>query len=152
MKNESAYTLIELLVGISIISIIFLVGFASFREFSRRQELDGVTKNVYADLRLAQQLALTGDKPEACSTDTLEGYIFSPSSKSYSIIADCNTLPDVEVKKIDITDPVTLSGSNVEFKVLGQGTNLSSMVTYTITHDVTGDQQNVYIGIRGNIN
>ena len=57
---QKGYTLIELLVGISIIAIIFGVGFVSYREFSRRQSLTGVTKQLVGDLRLAQQLALTG--------------------------------------------------------------------------------------------
>ena len=53
------YTLIEILVGLTIIGIIFGVGFASFREFSRRQSLAGGVKTLVGDLRLAQEQAIS---------------------------------------------------------------------------------------------
>ena len=118
--RNCAYTLIELLVGISIISIVFSVGFASYRDFSRRQALSGVTKALISDLRLIQQKALAGEKIGSCTT--LDGYKINISSASYSLYADCAS--DILLKTVDLTanevalttSPVT---SSITFKVLG---------------------------------
>lgn len=156
MKKDSAsknhaYTLIELLIGISIISIIFSVGFASYRDFSRRQALTGVTKAIVSDLRLIQQKSLSGEKPDSCTT--LLGYQMDITSlTSYDLVAVC--LTNVVVKTVDLTeDEVTISSSvdPVQFKVLGQGTNLTSEAVITMTNSKMGKSSEVLVGIGGDI-
>ena len=66
--KKSGFTLIEILVSMTIIGFLFSFGYASFRDFSRRQALAGVVKQVQGDLRLAQQKALSGEKPSGCTT------------------------------------------------------------------------------------
>ena len=62
-RSNSAYTLIEILVGLTIVGLLFGFGFVSFRDFSRRQTLAGSAKKVQGDLRLTQESALSGKKP-----------------------------------------------------------------------------------------
>lgn len=160
MKNNSAYTkfaytLIELLVGISIVAIVFGVGFVSYREFSRRQSLTGITKQLVGDLRLAQQLALTGQKPTGEVCTTLIGYIIARTSPtSYKLTADCSN-DDFLIKTVDMPADTTISVntliSSVTFKVLGQGTSLSSPLTFTITNSSAGTPGTLTIGIGGDI-
>lgn len=123
IANRVGYTLIELLVGISVIGIIFGIGFASYREFSRRQVLAQAASNLRSNLRLAQQKALAGEKPTGC-TETLLGYTVSVTSSSYSVYADCTTQdPPAETRNFSgIT--VTTGTGTILFKILGQGTNL----------------------------
>jgi len=147
-KNFKGYTLIELLVGISIVAVIFGIGLISYREFSRRQALTGVLKQVKADLRLAQQLALTGQKPEVCTK--LIGYTFTATSSNYKIIASCSG-GTVETKTVDISADTTISAGSVTFKILGQGTSLSSPLTYTVTNTQAGTSGTVTIGVGGDI-
>lgn len=148
---HKGYTLVELLVGISIVAVVFAVGFVSYREFSRRQSLTGVTKQLVGDLRLAQQLALTGQKPTTGSCTTLVGYVISrTSSTSYDLIADCSNA-DYVIKTIDMPIDTTISAGNVTFKVLGQGTDRTSPLTFTITNTSTGISQDITVGIGGDI-
>lgn len=150
MRNESAYTLIELLVGMTVIVIVFTVGYASFREFSRRQALTGVVKRLVADLRYTQQLALTGEKPTTGTCTTLEGYSFVPASGGYTIWANCSD-GDIEDKSYVFDTDVSLSGGPVRFKILGQGTDLGSEQIFTLTHNATGGTATVTVGKDGEI-
>jgi prepilin-type N-terminal cleavage/methylation domain-containing protein len=149
MKSYSAYTLIELLIGLSIIAITFSVGIAGYREFSRRQAIVGVQKQVNADLRLAQQLALSGQKPDGCTK--LDGYEFNSILTGYEIKAFC-TNSTTTTKTVNFSNNFTISAGNVIFKVLGQGTNLSSSLVYTLTEANSGTSVAVTVGVGGEIN
>ncbi len=147
--TRRGYTLIELLVGISIIAIIFSIGFVSYREFSRRQALVGILKQVKSDLRLAQQFALTGQKPDGCST--LSGYKFNrDDSLNYSLIAVCSNGSYI-YKSVSMPTDTTISAGSVTFKVLGQGTDLSTPLTFTLTNLDAGTSGTVVVGIGGDV-
>ncbi|MEK7168456.1 MAG: prepilin-type N-terminal cleavage/methylation domain-containing protein [Patescibacteria group bacterium] len=157
MKSNSAYTLVELLVGILIISIVFGVGFAGYRDFSRRQTLTGVSKQLVADLRLIQQLALTGQKPSGVSCDTLNSYTFSRTSAStYNLIANCvsnlGVVSSPVYKNVNLGSTITFTSTNASFrfKVLGQGTNLTVNNIITLTH-TSGNTNTITVGIGGDI-
>jgi len=162
MKTAKGYTLIELLIGITIISIVFTVGYASFREFSRRQALTGVTKIVKSDLRQIQQLALTGQKPTSGSCPKLVGYTFTRlgGGSTYDINASCDisvgASPNIVsrlIKTVPLTGVTfTMTTSPTLFKVLGQGTNLTAVNTLIFTHTATGTQSTITIGTGGQIN
>lgn len=153
-NNSKGYTLVELLIGITIISIVFGVGLAGYREFSRRQALTGVSKQLKADLRLAQQLALTGQKPNDVSCNTLDGYIFSRvDASTYRISADCAGIATPYVyKEVNLGSDITLSSTNTSFmfKVLGQGTDLAASNTLTLTH-TSGNQSIMVVGVGGDV-
>lgn len=156
-KNLKGYTLIELLVVITISTIIFGVGIAGYREFSRRQALTGVLKQVKADLRLAQQLALTGQKPEGQICNSLDGYTFTRTSGSvYTLTANCiNPSANYVIKTINMPTNITISGSpvnTVKFKILGQGTSLSASLTFTIANTTAGTSGTVIVGTGGDVN
>ncbi|QQG41394.1 MAG: prepilin-type N-terminal cleavage/methylation domain-containing protein [Candidatus Woesebacteria bacterium] len=143
-SKVSGYTLIEVLVGLTIIGMLFGFGFASFRDFSRRQAVSGIAKVIQGDLRLAQQQALSGQKPldAKCNPpNSLGGYIFTVNSSSqYSVAANC-TGGSVVVKTVDLPSGMTLSTpapNPIEFKVLGHGTNLVSGAESTITVSQVG--------------
>jgi prepilin-type N-terminal cleavage/methylation domain-containing protein len=152
---KEGYTLIELLVGITIISIVFTIGFAGFREFSRRQALSGVTKSIKADLRLAQQLSLTGQKPNSDqgTCTQLNGYTFKIESiTEYTISANCTNANRV-VKTVDLDTNVSISPnlSSVQFKVLGQGTNLVTDYVISLSHS-SGAAATITVGTGGEVN
>ncbi len=159
-KNFSGYTLIELLIGITIISIVFTIGYAGFRQFSRRQALTGVIKMVKADLRQIQQLALTGQKPTTSTCRKLVGYTLQrTNSSTYTINASCdnslgatpNIVP-ILIKTVPLTGVTfTMSTSPTLFKVLGQGTNLSAPSVLNFTHTATSRTARITIGTGGDI-
>lgn len=160
MIFKKGYTLIELLVVITIGVIVFGVGFAGYREFSRRQALTGVLKQTKADLRLAQQLALTGQKPDGVTCLKLIGYSFVRTSASaYELRASCDNtiivsspiITNPVIKTINMPTNTTISAGSVLFKVLGQGTNLSSPLIFTIANTVAGTTGTITIGTGGDV-
>lgn len=156
MRKISGYTLIEILVGITIIGLIFGFGYVSFREFSRRQALAGIAKEIKGDLRLAQALALSGSKPDACSV-YLKGYNFRVvDSSSYKIEASCGESV-YENKTVNLPTDILVSipsPNPVLFKVLGQGTNIieGESASITLTQAGTGSQAVITITDGGEIN
>lgn len=129
--------------------ILFTLGIAGYNEFNRQQILDQTTKQVKSDLRLAQQKALAGEKDcsvnvcggatAGCGNDvtgekSLDNWSVSFTRDSYTIYGDCGgtefnqkttTLPDI----FSVTPP---SPNPIQFKVLGQGTNITGQATITL--------------------
>ena len=132
MKYDKGYTLIELLVGITIIGLLFGFGFVSFRDFSRRQALSSAVKTIIGDLRLAQAMAGAGKKPDHafCRTPAfLENYTISFTAAGYSVVADCSG-GNVRIKNVNVPSGITLtlpSPNPIIFRVLGNGTNANNV-------------------------
>lgn len=158
--KKNGYTLIEILVGLTIIGLLFSFGFVSFRDFSRRQALKGVSSSLQGDLRLAQSYAIAGQKPDSVlcdSPDTLSGYYLRiVSSSEYRIEANCSG-GTVIIKTHDLPDGVIISTPNpnpILFKILGQGTNILSNqdpVIITLTQSGTNTTTTVTITGGGEI-
>lgn len=152
------YTLIEILVAMTIVGLIFGIGYVSFRDFARRQALSGVARSVRGDLRLAQEQALAGKKPDSVSCNdpnTLSGYYFDRVSAGvYRIMAQCSA-GDTEVKNVDLPADISLSisSSPLIFKILGQGTNIPSggQVTITLTQFPTSSTREILVTPGGEI-
>src|SRR4030067_2920560 len=93
-RRTPGYTLIEIMVALSIISIMFGIGYVAYREFSRRQSLSSAIRLIIGDLQLAQTQAITGTKPRdvVCdSPNVLSGYNFEiiEEPDSYKVEAVC---------------------------------------------------------------
>jgi prepilin-type N-terminal cleavage/methylation domain-containing protein len=135
VKNETGFTFIELLIAVVIMALILGVGFANYRGFQQRQQLIAAARAFKSDLIYARQQALSGTKPAGCVV--LDWYRVKRAdldSYSYEIHAFCDAgAANVTVKTV--TTEVQLSAFNVDFKVLGRGTNLSSDLTITLTDD-----------------
>lgn len=148
------YTLLEILVALSITAIVFVVGVAGFRAFSRRQALIAAARSIHGDLRLAQEQALAGKKPSGCVT--LTGYSFTTSSDSYEVRAVC-TDGNYLIKSQEVPEGVSLSPlpavNPIVFKVLGQGTNIpsGSDAVITILQTATNDTRTVTISWTGEV-
>lgn len=160
-KNKPAssqgYTLVELIIGIVIISIVFTIGYAGYRQFSRRQALTGVSQTLIADLRVAQQLALTGQKPLGATCLKLRGYTFTRvSSSNYKIYATCDnngSTVNHETKSVDLATGVGLTATtnSILFKVLGQGTDLLGSNVLRLTHTGSTSAAQITVGTGGNV-
>lgn len=145
--------MVETLVALAIISLLVGIGFASYRNFSRKQVLVQAARQLRSDLRLAANLALAGEKPGACANRTLAGYrIRFPNNLSYSIEAVCD--PDTEtVKSVTLPGDGTITFSPVPspilFKVVAQGTDVSGSAYLTLTG--FGDTDTVAVNEAGEV-
>ncbi len=138
-EQNGGFTFVEILVVMVTMTVLFGLGSANYRDFSRRKALEGAVSKVEADLRLAQAQALAGKKPDdsKCnSPETLNGYEFTLQNVTqYRIYAKC-TGGDVEQKKETIGDggfKITVSPDSIIFNVLGRGTNVPAGSTATIS-------------------
>ena len=171
---RNGYTIIEVLIVIFVMLLMFLVGQASLRDFSRRQSLQSVERLVFSDMKLAQEYALTGRKPPGCQT--LHGYLFTrQSAKEYAIEAYCfdglgdkyclgGGNSDFCIKrdiKLDslqgynlFVEPVNAGppkNNAVLFKVLNSGTNSSSDIVIRIVQLSTGEEKVITVTPQGEI-
>lgn len=149
------YSLIEIIVAVTIISLVFTFGYAGFREYSRRQLLVSAARSLQGELRLAQGYSLSGKKPTGCTV--LDGYRVKISATTYSLVAVCAKINEISINKDDlpIASGVTASATKniFTFKALGQGTDMgvgtSSVITLTQT--ATGRTQTITVSASGEI-
>ena len=131
-RLQTGYTLIEILTSVVIITIIFTVAIANFRDFQRRQQARSLGRELESNLRNAQSLALTGAKPDTpnCNSKTFAGIrVQIDTTTSYSVRALCDSAP-VTLKTYTLPSNAVLKYSiptnKFTFEALGQGTDIAS--------------------------
>jgi len=148
---RKGYTLIEVLVSLTVVGLLFGFGFVSFRDFSRRQAVASAGRMVIADLRLAQSKALSGEKPSGC-TGNLSTYNFViVGTSSYRIDAVCPG--SVTTKTQPLPSGILISSTpqnTVSFKVLGQGM-AGPGVTITLSQTGTTNISTITVSEGGEI-
>ena len=97
MKKRPGFTLIELIVSISVITIITAIFLANYRTATKRSDLRMTAQRVVSDIRLAQNysLGLTSYGPEGMKTPPTGGWgvvfdLANLGNKQYVIFADDN--------------------------------------------------------------
>lgn len=105
---SQGFTLIELIVAISILAILSIVGLASFVTFSRSQVLNAATSDVFTMLQVARSRAASQVKPSPqCNDKVLEGYsvTLNIATGSYELDAECsgNTTVIQQEKTLPVT-------------------------------------------------
>lgn len=137
MKNHVSFsmgfTLIELMIAISIGSLVLTLGTARYMDFNKTQTIKEVGLTVKNNLRQIQTKATTGVKPAsaACTSSvSLDGYQITISNTSITSTAVCNGSTS--------GNPVTTynlpaglffdsSGSTI-FNVLGKGVSVAKQI------------------------
>jgi len=159
INYHKGYTLIEILVALTILAVIFSYGFVSFRDFSRRQAIEATKRRLEGELRNTQELTFSGRKPDdpnCNSPNTLNGYNFKVlSSSTYAIEAVCTGgIVQVKTGEVGLDTMISTPSPNpILFKVLGKGTNIGAQVaTLTITQKGTTNTQAIIISSGGEIN
>lgn len=154
MRNDNsneAFTFVELLVSVTIVGILFAIGYVNFREFSRRQSVESVARKIRSDIRIAQSRALSGDKPAGC--DTLIGYNFRVTSiAAYALEGVCGN-GNTTTKTIDLTGSGinigTPSPNPILFKAVAQGTNIPAGQTASIVVTLTQANYSITVSVTG---
>lgn len=122
--NIKGYSYIELMVTIMIMAILFSVGVTNYRGFQRRQALDAAVRQVRSDLSLAREYALAGRVQCPSGGDYL-GHRFIVSGSQYIIQSVCDNGSEyyTEAKTESVPTGYTLTGSDVRFNAIGEGTD-----------------------------
>jgi len=152
-KTALGYTLIELLIVITLITLLFTLGMAQYNQFNRRQTLVKAKDELISNLRLAQSKSLAGEKPDICGTETLTGHKlkFFPDKQRYKIVAVCNDEVDVKIGMSLPTGITRKSGpAEVFFKGLSQGTNIDGQANIVL-EDSNGETRAITITSIGEI-
>jgi len=152
MKRNFGFTLLEILVAISIIVLLSSLGLASYVKFNRRQIVEQSTAKIVSELRLAQSFAANQQKPESGCL-TLNGYFFNVDDDgvSYWISPDCSPLL-VEKTKEGLVSGVIMTGfSKIEFNVLGRGVKFFDGKTQLTVSNGAGYSKTISVGEAGDI-
>lgn len=154
LQKKSGYTLIDILVSLGILTLLFSVGYAGYREYARRQALTAAVRIIKGDLRYTQELALAGKKPVSCTV--LDGYQFVlVSGNSYEVRATCAGTTYLDKSVSLSSNFVTLSNltpnltpsNTIIFKSLGQGNNIPSGTSTAITVSQIGTTNTAVVNI-----
>lgn len=161
LTNGAGFTLIEILVVISIMGFLVTMGISSYMDFNRRQILDQTAKTIVNDLRNIQSKAGAGDKgPTGTCSNPLVGWYFrvGENSKHYDIYGNCG----VEFSLISKNLPSNLSftspsaGTLIIFKPLSSGVGFPGEVnpavqtiTITIANDNTASTKSIEVTTSG---
>ncbi len=118
IRKSRGFTLIELMVVLSITAVLGTLGIAGFVSYNKSQVLQSSTSEVVTMLNLAKSRAQSQIKPSSlCSGGNLTGYKVTISTpRSYTMFLVCSVGPDSRIDQQDKLLPTNLSFSpNISF-------------------------------------
>ena len=155
IEPQKGYSLIEMVVVIFIIVILFGLGIANYRDYSRRRALHNLVQEIKSDFRLAQEYALSGRKPATC--DVLRGFaIHRTGAEAYRFEAVCsNGYHNVGDSKSLPTDFIIFISSptpnRVVFRVLGRGVDTGVDIRVRVRDTIENVNKDFYVSSSGEI-
>ena len=151
---KSAFTLVELLVAMTILAIVGGAGMAGFRSAAQRQSVDAAQGQIMGALTQAQSNAAAGVKDAtACGVTPLVGWRVSFTASSYTVEGVCGSTT-FSSKTTQLSSGLTVSTlptpNPIVFKPLRQGTTIA--VSTTIVLSGNGLTKNIAVTNVGQIN
>lgn len=131
---KHGYSLIEVLVAVTIISVLTGSSLVGYNRFQGRQGLKSAGEQLVSDLRLTQQKALSGEKVRGwCqgAGESLTGWrLVFTSSTAYDIRGVCSSAATTIDKSNTLPNSVTKSGggSAVDFAAVNGTTTDNGFV------------------------
>ncbi len=148
-RSWGGFTLIELIIAMSIMGLLVGAGAVSYRDFNRRQLLRSAALNVKNTFRDIQSKAINGQKPVGVICTTLLGYEVSFTAQSVQWRAQCsNGFGPTESYILPSRITVVQQPPPVVFQVLDRGISQVTTVAlggfdkvYEMTITQTGEIQ-----------
>lgn len=149
MNSHRGFTLIEILVVLSVLAILGAFGFAALVNYSRTQTLKTAARDLTTHLRVAQNKAIVQEKPvgsTGCGSNALTGYRLQfTSDTDYSIVAVCSQTITVSQFKLSQTIKKTSPDGTLNLDFLVSTGKLSQAdTTITLTSDF-GQTENIVV-------
>jgi len=135
LNPHLGFTLIEIIVTVTIISIITAVGIASYNSFQKNQEIKTAAAELKNNLRFYQAKALAGEKPTYCDENyiTLLGFRIDFETSQYSAYAVC--------KNDNTGSLITVDQDYKTVYSLSDNITLRIVANYLIFKPVTGGME-----------
>jgi prepilin-type N-terminal cleavage/methylation domain-containing protein len=129
---KKGFTLVELLIVVTILVTLLGVGLASFNSFNRRERLKQAALTLKSNLRFAQTKSISVEKPTSGCTEFV-GMTVRFTQNSYAVTHECS--PEGDVGDADTVTLVGMSFSPVpsDFTFVSRSNSLSPSETQTIT-------------------
>src|SRR3989344_8135047 len=91
LSSREGFTLIELIVVISVAAVISVIGIAAFVSYNQTQSLNTTAADIANMFSVAKSRAASGVKPTPCESQALNGYQISINiaAKTYELNAIC---------------------------------------------------------------
>jgi prepilin-type N-terminal cleavage/methylation domain-containing protein len=166
--KTQGFSLIEMMIVISIMVIVFSLGYGNYREYSARKQLEAAAQVIRNDIAIVKENALSGRKPSGC-TGTLNAHRLEVlSNTTYQLVAICSG-GNVVTKQQILPYTVTMTSdrrtaastcnnsaggfTQLDFYLRGNGTNLpgSDCMRITLTYPAYSYTFNVVVDSSGSV-
>lgn len=128
MRSNQGFTLIEMLVSVTILIVVVGGGLAGYIQFNDRQSLVTAGNRVESLMRTAQKRARVGDTPAGCDRLISYNMVFSAASPDVQMQAECNNTT-ITVMTESLPGSVIAATSNtIKFNVLAGGVDNPGLV------------------------
>jgi len=149
MLNKKSFTLIELLIVVTVIGLFSGLSIAYYNNFTNEKKLEAGANLVYDALELAQKKTSSADL-SAQTCDPFEGYEVTSSAdgSSCSLYICCSGSCNTLIKTYDLNDQVRFDhvSKSIQFKIL---TAPVIPVTFTIKSSSLNKCINIVINAAG---
>lgn len=148
MKTKNAFTLIELIVAVGIISVFSGMSLAGYLNYTEELKLKSEAGRLISTIELAKKKASSGELFDTGCTN-FEGYRVEISANSFNLLFLCDGLQQ-QVQGNSFNNPVSITSAigNLDFKPLGIGTDIT-IGTITIRNSRISKCMNITVNSVG---
>jgi prepilin-type N-terminal cleavage/methylation domain-containing protein len=141
LNSNKGFTLIELMVTISVSLALFGVVVVGFNHFLATRKLENTQRELKSELRLVRSKAMNGEKP-ATGCDSLLGYSVRIESGTveYAPVCDSGTKTYVAIGLTEEGVDLSMSPASFEFQSISGSLAEEDLVTVSVSYQSTTNQ------------